>query len=66
MDGHGQPALLYIVPFTVGKLLNSNMKKIDSNIYRFKSERVDNDIDTDTDTDTDKHVCSVWMMEHGV
>ncbi|XP_023769147.1 F-box protein At2g21930 [Lactuca sativa] len=23
-------------------------------------------IDTDTDTDTDKHVCSVWMMEHGV
>jgi len=22
MDGHGQPALLYIVPFTLGKLEN--------------------------------------------
>lgn len=22
MDGHGQPALLYIVPFTLGKLLS--------------------------------------------
>lgn len=22
MDGHGQPALLYIVPFTLGKFLN--------------------------------------------
>jgi signal peptide peptidase-like protein 2B len=27
MDGHGQPALLYIVPFTLGNFCNSKYRK---------------------------------------
>lgn len=34
MDGHGQPALLYIVPFTLGKwLLIQKNKYINSHMY---------------------------------
>lgn len=33
MDGHGQPALLYIVPFTLGKFTNFDNLKILIHLY---------------------------------
>ncbi|OAY59786.1 signal peptide peptidase-like 2 [Manihot esculenta] len=38
MDGHGQPALLYIVPFTLGTFLTLGKKRGDLNILWTKGE----------------------------
>ncbi|XP_010545677.1 PREDICTED: signal peptide peptidase-like 2 [Tarenaya hassleriana] len=38
MDGHGQPALLYIVPFTLGTLITLSRKRGDFNVLWTKGE----------------------------